>query len=140
MAISFATFNDGGSDSPIEKKIRNHWDKAYDIIQEDTLYGGCSYNDEFDVYDEIEEIEKLLKNNNVSWDLRKSILDSALEQIHIDNSSFIDMLLDFCENLCKTKEEELYMAESLSKHSSSYYRNLCTNIYLKKIIHLEIKR
>lgn len=127
----------------IEKKIRLHWDEAYDIIEEDTLYGGCHYDDEFAVYDEIEEIEKLLKNNKVSWDLRKSILDSALEKIHIDNSTFIDMLLDFCENLCQTKEEELYMADSLSNHSSSYYRNYCANIYLKNGIddkYLEIKK
>ncbi len=115
----------------IEKQLRKHWKKASGIIEEFDMYGGGPEPDEEDAYDELEAMEELLENNEISWEVRQEVLDEMLYFVASDNSGFTDGLVDIAFVLCRTKEEYLYLADFLNSKGNSYYRNLAADIYLK---------
>lgn len=58
----------------IEKQLKQHWKKAYPIIQMANMYGGFPDSDEEYAYDEMSIMEDLLdKNHDVSWMVRKEV-------------------------------------------------------------------
>lgn len=113
-----------------EKQLKQHWKKAYSIIQMANMYGGCPDSDEEDAYDEMSIMEDLIeKNHDISWLVRKEVLDELLEQIAEDNSGFTDYMVDLTVKLCYSKEERLYLADFLSMNGSSYYKEFASRIY-----------
>lgn len=113
-----------------EKQLKQHWKKAYSIIQMANMYGGCPESDEEDAYDEMSIMEDLIeKNHDISWLVRKEVLDELLEQIAEDNSGFTDYMVDLTVKLCYSKEERLYLADFLSMNGSSYYKEFASRIY-----------
>lgn len=115
----------------IEKQFRKHWKKANSIIEEFDMYGGGPESDEEDAYDELKAMGKLLENNEISWEVRREVLDEMLCFVASDNSGFTDCLVDIALVLCRTKEEHLYLADFLNNKGNTYYRNLAADIYLK---------
>lgn len=116
-----------------EKQLMNHWNVAYSIIDDANKYGGCSHDDEDLAYDEIYEMESLLKEHEISWEIRKEILDEMLEQIIYDNSSFNDILYDIVyDEICQKDNEYLYLADLLLKHNGKYYKKMAASIYLQR--------
>ena len=113
----------------VEKQIQHYWSVAEDIIDDANMYGG-TYNED-DVYDALDKIDELAKKNKISWECRRDIVDSMLEQFYIGNSGFDDTLIDTCEILCQSKEEKLYLADKISESSSDYYRKYAAGIFLK---------
>ena len=113
----------------VEKQIQHYWSVAEDIIDDANMYGG-TYNED-DAYDALDTIDELAKKNKISWECRRDIVDSMLEQFYIGNSGFDDTLIDTCEILCQSKEEKLYLADKISESSSDYYRKYAAGIYLK---------
>ena len=115
----------------IETQMKRHWEKAAKIIEMFDMYGGGPESDEEDAYDELEALEKLVNDNNISWIARKSILDELLAFVSSDNSGFTDYLVDIALTMCVQKNEKLYLADYLVQYANSYYRNLGTRIYLE---------
>ncbi len=76
----------------IESKIQQNWKIAARIIEEFDMYGGGSESDEKDACAALEEMIKLLEDNEISWIVRKEILDEMLEFVASDNSGFTDYL------------------------------------------------
>lgn len=113
----------------VEKQIQHYWSVAEGIIDDANMYGG-TYNED-DAYDALDKIDELAKKNKISWECRRDIVDSMLEQFYIGNSGFDDTLIDTCEILCQSKEEKLYLADKISESSSDYYRKYAAGIYLK---------
>ena len=116
-----------------EKQLINHWHIAYGIIDDANSYGGCSYEDEELACDELYEMESIMKEHDISWKIRKEILDEMLEQIIYDNSSFNDILFDIIyDEICQKDNEYLYLADLLSKHNGKYYKKMAASIYLER--------
>ncbi len=115
----------------IESKIKLHWKKAGEIIEEFDMYGGGPESEEDIAYYELGEMEKLIEESEVSWVVRKEILDQLLELVASDNSGFTDYLMDIAFVMCKTKGENLYLANFLDKNAGSYYKDVAARIYLK---------
>lgn len=113
----------------IEKQIAKHWSKARGIIADFDCYGGGPEWDEEDAYDELEKMTQLVKNNEVSWMVRKKVLDEMLAFVASDNSGFTDGLVDVAVELCKGKEENIYLADFLAQYGNSYYRRFASTIY-----------
>ena len=67
--------------------------------------------------------------HDISWLVRKEVLDELLEQIAEDNSGFTDYMVDLTVKLCYSKEERLYLADFLSMNGSSYYKEFASRIY-----------
>lgn len=113
-----------------EKQLKQHWKKAYTVIQMANMYGGCPDSDEEDAYDEMSIMEELIeKNHDISWTVRKEVLDELLGQIAEDNSGFTDYMVDLTVKLCYSKEERLYLADFLSMNGNSYYKEFASRIY-----------
>lgn len=115
----------------IESKIQQYWKTAAEIIEEFDMYGGGPESDEDDACDALESMMKLLEDNEVSWIVRKEILDEMLGFVASDNSGFTDYLMDIAVNMCTNKQENIYLADSLIENANSYYRGLAAKIYLE---------
>ncbi|MDE5893828.1 MAG: hypothetical protein K2H45_12985 [Acetatifactor sp.] len=113
----------------IEKQIDRHWSRAKGIIADFDCYGGGPEWDEENAYDELEKMTQLMINNEVSWAVRKKVLDEMLAFVASDNSGFTDSLVDIAVELCKGKEEKIYLADFLAQHGNSYYRGFASTIY-----------
>ncbi len=115
----------------IEKQLQKHWRKASEIIEMFDMYGGGPEDDEEEACDALWAIDELLRENTVSWGVRKEILDEMLDLVASDNSGFTDSLVDIAEEMCVTKEEKIYLADCLNDRGNFYYRGLAANIYLE---------
>ena len=113
----------------VEKQIQHYWSVAENIIDDANTYGGTYKEDE--AYYALDKIDKLVKKNKISWECRRNIVDSMMEQFYVGNSGFEDTLIDTCEVMCQSKEENLYLADKISESSSDYYRKYAASIYLK---------
>ncbi|MDE7178687.1 MAG: hypothetical protein K2O59_12825 [Lachnospiraceae bacterium] len=117
----------------IESKIKQYWKSAERIIEEFDMYGGGSESDEDDAYGMLENMMKLLEDNEVSWIVRKEILNRMLEFVTSDNSGFTDYLRDIADIMCTNRQEKIYLADFLIENANSYYRGLAAKLYLKTV-------
>lgn len=115
----------------IESKIKQYWKSATRIIEEFDMYGGGSESDEDDAYGMLENMMKLLEDNEVSWIVRKEILDGMLGFVASDNSGFTDYLMDIAVIMCTNRQEKIYLADFLIENANSYYRGLAAKLYLE---------
>lgn len=121
----------GGNTLIIETRIQQYWKKAAKIIEEFDEYGGGPKAEEEKAYDALEDMEKLLEENEVSWAVRKEVLDQMLRFAASDNSSFTDYLMDIALVICVNRQESLYLADFLMGVESSYYRGVAARLYLE---------
>ena len=112
-----------------EKQLLGYWRNAEDIIYECNCYGGSAREDEG--YDELYAMQQLVKKYDISWELRKEIIDGMMKQFKIGNSGFDDSLVDTSLDFCKTKDEKLYLAGLLNEFGGGYYKSFAANMYLK---------
>ena len=110
-----------------EKLALEYWEKAESIIDEFNDYGGGSDYEENDAYDHIENLCKLTPE--LSWKIRQKIMDGMLVQYHYGNSGFDDTLTDACFQMCKEREEWLYLAEKLLGYGKDWDKKLVMDIY-----------
>ena len=99
----------------IENQLKHHWAKASGIIDEFNMYGGGPEDEEEIACNELEEMREILESEEVAWELRREILDDVLSFIYVDNSGLIDILTDVAYALCKTKAENIYLADQMSE-------------------------
>ena len=74
-------------------------------------YGGGDYREEDDAIFLLWELSKMGKEKNISWNARKMVMDSMMEQYAIGNSGFEDMLYEIASGFCDTEEEIVYFEE-----------------------------
>ncbi len=116
----------------IEKKVWQHWNKASEIIEEFDMYGGGLESDEEEACYELDAMVKMFEENDeLSWLVRKEILDQMLRFVASDNSGFTDYLMDIAHMMCTNKHENIYLADFLIEHGNSYYRGIAARLYLQ---------
>lgn len=115
----------------IEKKIRQHWNHARKIIDDFNEYGGGPESEEEKACDELNAMSELVECDDASWNVRKEILDDILDNGLYGNSGFTDYLMDIASSMCRSREEQLYLANGLSKWGDHYYKDVALRIYLK---------
>ena len=113
-----------------EKQFQQHWGKAADIIYEFDMYGGGCESDEENAYYELERFEEILRDNAISWEIRKSVLDEMLKFVASDNSGFTDNLVDIAQIMCTNKQENMYLADYLEKYGNFYYKRVAERMFL----------
>ena len=116
----------------LESKIRQYWKNASGIIEEFDMYGGGPESDEDDAYGMLEDMMKLLEDNEVSWIVRKEILDEMLDFVASDNSGFTDYLMDIWKmernrSLLKARRRICNMVQIIWN-----WRPIIKNIMIKK--------
>jgi hypothetical protein len=118
--------NEGGTDIT-EKLALEFWRKAEKIINSFNDYGGGSDYEEEESYDYIEKICELIPV--LPWRTRQKIMDGMLTQYHYGNSGFDDALTDACFQMCKERDEWLYLAGKLLGYGRDWDKKLVMNIY-----------
>lgn len=121
--------NEKGKKQAVEIELNNLWAGAMEIISEFNLYGGGPEEEEMEAADQLRHMEKLVKSQDISWEVRVAILDEMLEEFYQGNSGFDDMLVDIAVSFCKEKEEKRYLADALANGDSDYYRGYAANLY-----------
>jgi hypothetical protein len=104
-----------------------YWASAEAIIDSFNTYGGGPRDDEDECCEAIERLCRLIPE--LSWETRQDIMDGMLEQYHYGNSGFDDMLTDTCFELCKEREEWLYLAKMLLEYGGSGDKRLAMDVY-----------
>lgn len=112
-----------------ENQILKLWNSARPTIDEANTLGGCSYEDEDETCEILNDMMDLIEAHELSWEYRKDILDEVLEQFSCDNSGFTDLLADVAEVLCRSDEEMEYLADFYSSKGNSYYKGRAVTIY-----------
>ena len=97
----------------MENSIKRCWQYVNELIQLD-ITGDFGEDEEFELFHTLENIENLSANHYIPWNLKKSILDMSIEYIHKKDTYFDEVLIEFCENLCNTKEEKSYLYTNLT--------------------------
>lgn len=121
----------GNNKQDAEKQLRQHWNKAQPVIEMFNTCGGGPKSDEDDVRDELNMMKDLLGKSEISWTARREVLDEILEEVASDNSGLTDILVDVAANMCKAKEEKIYLADFLADYGNSFYKNYASAIYLE---------
>lgn len=116
-------------DQAIGMELQKLWDDAQEIISEFNQYGGGPDSDEEEAANALWQMDEIIKKQDISWDIRKKILDEMLKEFFVGNSGFDDLLIDVANSFCKTKDEKRYLADALKEGSNSYYRNYSAMIY-----------
>ena len=75
-------------------------------------------SDEDDAYGMLENMMKLLEDNEVSWIVRKEILDGMLGFVASDNSGFTDYLMDIAVIMYTNRQEKIYLADFLIENAN----------------------
>lgn len=90
----------------------NLWDeRILPTVMVFNEYGGGDYREEDDAIFLLWELSKMGKEKNISWNARKMVMDSMMEQYAIGNSGFEDMLYEIASGFCNTEEEIEYFEE-----------------------------
>ena len=118
----------GSANVDINDKLAfEYWSKAEKIIDEFNEYGGGPDDEEDEACGFMESISELIPA--LSWQTRRKIMDGMLVQYHYGNSGFDDMLTDTCFEMCKERDEWLYLADSLLRHGRDWSKTLVMQIY-----------
>ncbi len=112
-----------------ERQLQMKWDSIQPIVDEANEYGGCSREDENQVYDTLYEMQEIVKEHATAWDTRKDIADEMLEQANYGNSGFDDILFETALEFCRKKPEKKYLAEFLTKFGGSYWQDVGASLY-----------
>lgn len=112
-----------------KEQLLNYWSIALNIIKKTNRYGWCK--DLRKGYEALDKLNKLIEENEFSWEIRKPLVDEMMEQFYTENYNFEDPLIDSCKLICQTVEEKLYLADKIKKTKNSYYRNYAADIFLK---------
>lgn len=90
----------------------NLWDnRILPTVMEFNEYGGCYYGEDTEVISLLWNLSKMSKEKKISWNARKIVIDSMMEQYAIGNSGLEDMLYEIAEGFCDTEEEIEYFEE-----------------------------
>lgn len=118
--------SEGGADIT-EKLALEFWRKAEKIINSFNDYGGGSEYEEEESYDYMDKIRELIPV--LPWKTRKKIMDGMLTQYHYGNSGFDDALTDACFQMCKERDEWMYLSEKLLGYGRDWDKKLVMDIY-----------
>lgn len=91
-----------------DEKIDNLWADVFYIVVEANELGGCEEWEEDQVYDNLREIQEIIKKYKTTWKARKVLVDSMEYQLRLRNSGFVDILAEVIMDLCITDEEKQY--------------------------------
>lgn len=113
----------------IEIELEKLWKQVRTIISEFNEYGGGPESEEEQACGNLWKIDEIVTEYDISWELRKVILDETLEELNIGNSGFDDILMEVAESLCQNEEENRYLADVLARGRDSYYKGYAATIY-----------
>lgn len=122
--------NEKHKNKAAEVELENLWEEAREIISDFNAYGGGPEWKEDKACDNLWKMDGLVKENDILWDIRRTILDEMLAEFYEGNSGFDDILIEVGESLCKNKEEKRYLADALSK-AGGYYGKYAADLYLQ---------
>ncbi len=111
-----------------DELLMEYWGNARSIISEFNEYGGGPEDEEEEAYDWLDKISELIKEGNISTDAKFGFLDDAFEEYNVGNSGFEDGLMEVFFDICKSKEEWIYLVKKLEKEPSEWRRDLIMKI------------
>ncbi|MCK4475101.1 MAG: hypothetical protein KAU16_00045 [Methanophagales archaeon] len=120
VAEEVATLND--------ELLMEYWEKAENIISKFNEYGGGPEDEEEEAYHWLNEISELIKEGNISSDVKFEFFDDAFLEYDKGNSGFEDELMHIFFEMCEMKEEWEYLVEKLAKHPSDWRKELIMRI------------
>lgn len=108
------------------------------------LYQEGSEEEENRACEELEKMQELFEDHNLSWQFKEQIFREIMSFVMHDNSGFGDCLMDLImDAVCIAKEERLYLADYLVENCDGYYQDIGMRIYQeygKKEAYLAVRK
>ncbi|MFH1564041.1 MAG: SWIM zinc finger family protein [Nitrospirota bacterium] len=136
-------FEDNGEIEEAQKEVQEdiyieqyeeYWSEADPILHDFNEYGGGAEEDEEIVYDNIDKIVALFKEEKLSQDIKIEFIDNLFYYYDLGNSGFGDYLMDSIFSVATGKSDWEYVIEKLRAKESNYRKSLIMTIY-KKYLH-----
>lgn len=88
-----------------DELLFEYWNNAQSIISEFNCYGGGPEEEEEEVYEWLEKISDLIKEDKITPEAKHRFMEEAFVEYDDGNSGFDDGLMDLFFELCKEKDE-----------------------------------
>lgn len=111
-----------------ENQILRYWSDALEIISKVNSNECCSEQEEEKVGYLLADILRLIQAHEITWTVRKIMVDQMLLEL-ADNLLFADTMLLTAEKICLTFAEKEYFATQLAKMDDRFYRQEAVKIY-----------
>lgn len=110
-------------------KYEEYWGEIEPVIQEFNEHGGGPGEEEERVYDTLDKIVSLFKENKLSQDVKKEFIDNLFHYYDLGNSGFEDSLMDAIFDVASSKSDWEYIVEKLRKEETDWRKTLIMEIY-----------
>lgn len=111
------------------EQFNNHFARTCEILTEHNTYGGGPEDEEEEVWDCLDEIEKLFMEDKLDDSLKKEFIDKMFYFYDWGNSGFNDDIMDSVFNICKSREDWINVVKKLEKKDGDYRKELVMRIY-----------
>ncbi|OLN28239.1 hypothetical protein [Desulfosporosinus metallidurans] len=112
-----------------DELLFEYWNNAQSIISEFNCYGGGPEEEEEEVYEWLEKISVLIKEDNITPEAKRRFMEAAFVEYDAGNSGFDDGLMDLFFELCKEKDEWEFLVQKLNRRQSDWRKKLVMRIY-----------
>lgn len=122
-----------------EQQLLQGWEnskKLIDELDETVFYYEYEISPtEDNLFSQLEEIMKIVNQNEISWETREKILLEVLNYIFSEHSEYYDCcnleewFMNLVKTLCQTKEEKRYLVDCIIESGVSGYLEWIMSIY-----------
>lgn len=112
-----------------ENQILRYWSEALEIISKVNSNEGCCEEEEEKSGYLLADIRRLIQAHEITWTVRKIMVDQMLLELASDNLLFTDTMLITAERICWSLAEKEYFAAQLAKMDDRFYRHEAVKVY-----------
>lgn len=103
------------------------------VLEEHNQYGGGEETEEDEVYEALDDIVQLFRENKLNRQLQQDFIDKMFHYYDWGNSGMNDMLWQAIYDICDTRDDWLYVIDKLQKKDDDYRKSLIMDIYKDKL-------
>lgn len=116
-----------------KKQFETHLERVCTILEEHNRYGGGPEEEEDEVFETLDDIVQLFKENKLSLELKHEFIERMFHYYDWENSGMNDMVWDALYDVCNSQKDWLYLIEKLQRKDSEYRKELVMQIYKDKL-------
>lgn len=116
-----------------KEQFENYLERVGQILEEHNRYGGGPEEEEDEVFEALDDIVQLFKDNKLSVEIKREFIERMFHYYDWGNSGMNDMVWDAMHDVCNSQKDWLYLIEKLQRKDSEYRKELVMQIYKDKL-------
>lgn len=123
----------GNINNLYQKQFLALFNRICTILEEHNQYGGGEEEEEDEVYEALDDIVQLFRENKLDKSLKQDFIDKMFYYYDWGNSGMNDMVWQAVYDICDTRDDWLYVIDKLQKKDDDYRKSLIMDIYKDKL-------